>query len=1561
MRIRRSLAVLFIIGIFVFGVVATAVPVRAHFTLGNSTGTYRYHANDFDPHVAGPIGYVWPGGGQNAYSGFPNFANVNSGPGYQSPYPGGKPGATPGFSGNAPSSSWYQLQGDSYAPFGAVLTGSTGDLVFALNATCLPAQWSTGCAAAPNYEIQAPLSNVQTPLVKGLGWDAWFILIPPEFTVPGSSYLDSSQIVSTLSNSYSHYVVAKLGPNDRYAPNWTLVGIIADEVIDELGPPGVISDVYHDHQFIQFTNAGEWYYVRINGVTAPSVAGRYFFKMALFSTNFPGAYPGLTFFGNNIFGVGPTLVGPNVGLFTNPTVWVPPQNWPVLLVKGEVDPGIITGTIRYAGYNQTLYSLPVQEAGRVYAKMATRLDPYTGQARSDLPLINAVGYFNATAQGHYEVEGVAPGVYDLYASTAGYPQTLIASGVTILKGQSLHFDGYLQPGPVIHGNVFTKHQFGDEPWPGNSTTGQYMKIELYSNPTLSNLVDPSAGSPISWSPLPCVAGGQEDYQVAGAAGLCGDPRDASAIAFPWHEYSSGAQNGYSRDVAISGACSADLVVLGFCSFPYGSGGSTLGVNALLASDPEGVGPPQHWFVQGGTTTPFHFEFGVKGEYGAPRDLDGMVPQVYATWVNGLTPGRYYVRAWTFRYVQSALDGSTFQEYYFDVTPNEWAGDVTLPIDLRLSSWVNKSVHFHDTPNTIKTDPIHSGAGYLWGTLMGSDGHVYSANVTALGLLEQNTTGINPACFTRSGGVNYACGYLTSGQAVHPSYYVSAVSFAQAPNFNACYVYDQYANGIVSLPRGVFASGVPASTGPLGLPVNGEFGAPAHACPFPTGKGSEVAALDKAGLNANSLATGEATIQFWGINDTWGGENYGIPSGTYTPNVATNGYSSPSPLEQVSVTLSGNPTSVSDHLFLGPGFNVSVYSIDWERPRVSRPWVWSGCQTAVITCLGSAIDLGFYPVVNGTAGRLTDSFGPSISAFPPSVPLFCPILCYHLDFLFNPGGAVDGGGLFQGPAGEDCVNPNQGYSYTCARMDGGGRNVLPGYGGSHGAFYGSSAAVAFVGGSTSGIGFSPGGRAAWRIGIGFLRAFQSKFLTDAMWTTPGLTWPRHFSEGQYNLAAYTYGYVQDKDFTAYVMNGQVADMKINLIIGVNITLDILFKKESIITGTPYNMSARVRVFNDKAQLVSEWMSSEGTYVDRSGHAIAANGQLPAGGNAFGVTSSTWDFPLYPFNPQLVTKPASGLNGYNYLPGGTNLLHVLMAGLPQQPPYIIVTSGAYFSDPIFTPAGCTFEIDCPNPPPPTYGQYPFPSTGIAGAPDYTGGWTAEVDFVPWYANNTSTQQPVTGGGQAKSGSQFPTYYAPTAGLLMGESYHIIPGTPAPSGISMTEDSALGFIKHSMAPNHLGPYSQRGVWQVSGAHNSGEASGIFEVDMNGFVSGNVLAFTWSNEFRPLSWGLISVTGAGLPSTGLNFYTYDGVYEAYLPSVSRGGAGSVFYTFSLTSPGYAPQTWKAAVSSGQTGTGQNIYLEQTNIPVPEFSGVAVVAFSALAVSLCLLRRRHKRGGGLR
>ena len=65
------------------------------------------------------------------------------------------------------------------------------------------------------------------------------------------------------------------------------------------------------------------------------------------------------------------------------------------------------------------------------------------------------------------------------------------------------------------------------------------------------------------------------------------------------------------------------------------------------------------------------------------------------------------------------------------------------------------------------------------------------------------------------------------------------------------------------------------------------------------------------------------------------------------------------------------------------------------------------------------------------------------------------------------------------------------------------------------------------------------------------------------------------------------------------------------------------------------------------------------------------------------------------------------------------------------------------------------------------------------------------------------------------------------------------------------------------------------------------------------------------------------------------------------------------ISGPGYkATPLGTISVTSGQSstpGSGNNVGLPQTNIPVPEFSGIAVVAFSALAASLYLLRRRRR------
>ena len=1254
---NKKIAASLTIAIFLLSTLAVLAPVQAHFTLGDLTSTYPYHSNDL-VHKSGPIGYVWPGGGLAQYAGPKNgFPLTNTlSPGYVPPYVSAADEALLG----APQN-WLQLNGHEYAPFGAVLAGSTGDLIFAINATA---------------DFHKPTNN---------GFSAWYILIPPEF-----GNILAEQVVTTVTDNSFNILVATLNMYDRYAPGWTAVYVFSDGLGD--------AKTTSTQKYINFTqNHDEWYYLRINGVKAPTVAGKYFFKMYLSgaaSSGFMGAQ------------------------------FVPVENWPVLLVKGEIDPAIITGTIRYGGFNNTLYGNPVQEAGKVWAHMTTKLDPYTGNKivdcttatdRLSVGCVDAVGYFNSTANGHFEVEGVAPGIYDLYASVAGYPQAIIASNVQVLKGQSLHFDGYLNPGVVIHGNVYSKHQFGSEPWPESS----YIKIELYNAPTNSHNLNDAfvSGHLVSWSPLPCVAGGQSSYVSGYSARMCGDPRTAKQIAFPWHDY-------YTTALTTP-------VFMG----------------AANSADPAGVGPYQNWFVVAdGTNDIFHFEFGAKAEYGAPMDMNGEVPQLYATWVNGLTPGRYYARAWVFRYVQSGIDGSTFQEYSFDVTPQEWAGDVSLPIDLRLSSWINKTVHFHNLPGTIGTSSINTGAKYLYGGLYDDQGVLWSWNVTT----------INAApSFRDPAGLNQYCN--TVGR----------------PEFGSC------------------------------------------------------------------------NIQFWGFNDTWVGQNYGIPAGTYTPKVWVLGYLQQT-FEKVSVTLSGTPTLISDHMYRGVGFNFTVYSIDWERPRVNRNWIYPGMD----------IEVG---ILQNGALVWED--------------------CYFCD------------GTGSHPAYQDS-------STYYVEMAGTGVNILPNDNAA-GVFFGtegSSVADRLVAGGYSSLTavFTKGKLTAWTLSHYHSFAFDS---------------------GQYDFRAWTYGYIQNKGYSIYANKGQVADIKINMIIGTNVTLDILFKKEHLITPTATNMSARVRLFDDTGKLVAEWMSSMGGYGNSTAH---TNVFLGAPSGRFGAATGT-----------RVTGTANYLGGpvgagLNYVPYNTTLLHVELAGLP-----VVLAS---YGDPILSSNvnGYDFEVDLQD-------LNYFPNAGILGSPDYTGGWTAEVDFVNLYGPMNST-------------GQIP-FYPPVPGLLMGESFHVIPGSTSKYGISLTEDLAMDTtqgVGHSMAHNHLGPYAQQGVWSINNAANSGEASGVFEVDLNGYVTGSALAFTWSNEYRPVSWYSVQVVGAD--GKTFDSFTNDGIYEFFLTPGS--------YTMTIAGPGITSQSSTIQVTPGQyspPGLGQNLYLEQSQIPVPEFSGIAVVAFSALAASLYLLRRRRK------
>jgi hypothetical protein len=603
-----------------------AAPVYAHTTLGDLTGTSPYRTNDTEfttsppgHHVPGPVGYVWPGSGLDTYSGV-----ASNPPGYQSPFTNQQP---------------LQAAGDSYSPEGAILTStadhdSVGDLIFALNFSnpnAFPSPSRFNYTSLAIY-IPAPVFDATGKLIQdgfeptaGINWDQG----------------DNTNIVTTITNNYGSIFVTRADMNDPFEPGSWIIYIQA--------PPSGITFNFNK-------NFDNWYYIRINQMKAPFTAGRYFFKMFL----------------NDSY---PVHDGASANLIAGT---VPMENWPVLLVKGEVDPAIISGTLRYGDLNSTLYGKPIDLPGMVRA-VGVANDPLTNEPTGRA--VEARGYFNATAQGHYEIEGVAPGIYDIYASAAGLPEQQIASNVTVARGQSLKFDGYLNVGFQLRGTIFSKMGFGETPWPAQRP----ISIIIYNSKSY-DVPSIETESPINLTDAPYTSyvNGNTYFSATGFSGLISGVTGPKKVAFPWE--------GPTSYYTYTNPTIKD---------PFG----------LF----NGVGPAQVWWVDprsnldpntglGSSSSEFTFQFGSEGAYGVPTKFSGMVPQVFATWTDSLSPGNYYIRVFLNGYVQTTLDGGTFVDYSFEV-PNIGPYNIDLPIDLIQSCGINVTVHFHNNPATLVESPI----------------------------------------------------------------------------------------------------------------------------------------------------------------------------------------------------------------------------------------------------------------------------------------------------------------------------------------------------------------------------------------------------------------------------------------------------------------------------------------------------------------------------------------------------------------------------------------------------------------------------------------------------------------------------------------------------------------------------------------------------------------------------------------------------------------------------------------------------------------------------------------
>jgi len=671
----RKLLAAFAIALFLLSAMA---PASAHFTLGELDGTrtrgvkydgpYPYDTTgvpDEQKHRQGPLAYVFPGAGlwsESLYGG---------------PWRWGY-GYTPGsdqIQGYDPLRLGIHRGGNHYSPWEAILTSvdtdwdgkyeyeSKGDLIIALNFT------GTGYPEKEykNIAIYVPAATDAYGRYTGEGF------IPPVDWSKG----DTSNIVTTLTSDYEKIWVGKADDKDPFAPGWWIIHIRWVSIRWNS------TDNTHTR----------WYYIRLNGMTAPTVAGKYFFKIFLgYDDTDLCSWPTQA----DAYKAQTAAPGGLLGGGLRP---MPAENWPVLLVKGEVDPAYIYGVVRFGGHNPALYGKPVNLAGKVVAE-GEAIDPYKWpQVVKTGRKVKAVAYFNETAHGRYALEGLAPGIYTVKASCAGYPEGAEWQ-ITVGPGQSYSHDFYLTPGAVIWGDIFSKCGLGEIPWPAVGTDSADNPL----GPPITVEIEDLKGNVVTRSPVnlthrPFTSYAIGDVRWDWTTGYVKTLFKPKEVAFPWS---------YRADDWGT-------------EYPYPYNEDWFLTKGAV---PNGVGPSQSWWLPGGSTKPFRFQFGLKDWFGAPTEFSGYVPQAYATWVNGLLPGQYKVKAYVNGYVQT-------EDYIVTVPAAEFPGDKYIQMDLRKGSWINVTVHFHHFENSLVTNPfeIPEPGLYMIAEAYDMDGKLRALNFT----------------------------------------------------------------------------------------------------------------------------------------------------------------------------------------------------------------------------------------------------------------------------------------------------------------------------------------------------------------------------------------------------------------------------------------------------------------------------------------------------------------------------------------------------------------------------------------------------------------------------------------------------------------------------------------------------------------------------------------------------------------------------------------------------------------------------------------------------------------
>ena len=229
-------------------------------------------------------------------------------------------------------------------------------------------------------------------------------------------------IWTDITNDYGFIGVSHRGPFDGVAPNWYRITIGRHDATFGGGFDTTASPMY-----TTLVIEPGVYHVRLLGLTAPNTVGVYHFKIA-------------------------TDAG-----------FIPVADWPIAIVKGELNAAYVTGLVEAAGDMSGLSGMVTATGTTADGRSITGVDMLSPE--DECPLLadqcggDHAGYYR------YYIFGLPAGAYTVNATMSGNTADT-SSRFTVAAGQSYHLTSNLGPsaGPLVSVHVFSKHGRGTIPW-----------------------------------------------------------------------------------------------------------------------------------------------------------------------------------------------------------------------------------------------------------------------------------------------------------------------------------------------------------------------------------------------------------------------------------------------------------------------------------------------------------------------------------------------------------------------------------------------------------------------------------------------------------------------------------------------------------------------------------------------------------------------------------------------------------------------------------------------------------------------------------------------------------------------------------------------------------------------------------------------------------------------------------------------------------------------------------------------------------------------------------------